>query len=110
MEKYTIDGEKAGVFSYKRITHFEHLPDVIFNVEIINFIRDGKSIIFEFSYPPDKLDEKNMTQIKDHIVNSIKWLYKEKTDENIHSWDEQSDSVKEKINQSSKYNNESKVL
>lgn len=43
------------------------------------------------------------------MFNSIKWLHKEKNDENNTSLGEQSESVKEEINQSSKHNIESKV-
>lgn len=101
MEKYTIDGEKAGAFSYKEINDVEDMPDLIFNLEVINVLKNGKSFIFEFSYPPNKFDEKNMTHIKDHILNSIKWLHKEKNNDNTNLLYEQSDSVKEKLNLSS---------
>lgn len=78
MKKYTIDGEKAGAFSYKEINDVEGMSDLIFILEKINVLKNGKFFIFEFSYPLTKFDEKNMTYIKDHILNSIKWLHKEK--------------------------------
>jgi hypothetical protein len=74
--------KKTGAFSYKEINHLDYSPDVISNVEVINIIRDKKAIVFEFKYPPNKFDEKSITPIKDHMFNSIKWLFKEKNDEN----------------------------
>lgn len=113
-EKYIIDGETAGAFSYKEISHLdyspdEYSPDVIFNVEVINMIQDEKSIVFEFKYPSNKIDEKSITQIKDRMFNSIKWLFKEKNYEDTLSLGEQPDSINDKIYQSSNYDNESKV-
>ncbi|HSF49560.1 MAG TPA: hypothetical protein VLA74_02265 [Nitrososphaeraceae archaeon] len=74
MEKYTIDGEKASTFSYKKIHEVTGLPDLIINVEVINVIYNGKFFTFEFEYPINKFDEEYITKIKDHMFNSIRWL------------------------------------
>jgi hypothetical protein len=83
MEKYTIDGEKAGIFSYKEIHDVTGLPDLIINVEVINVIHNGKFFTFKFEYPLNKIDKEYINQIKDHMFNSIKWVEKEKVKENL---------------------------
>ena len=87
MKKYNLDGERTGAFSYRTIHDYPgyDIPDFIMNVEEIILIHEGKVFDFQFSYKEDAFDKDYINQIKDHMLKSIKWLHKEKNDEDIHS-------------------------
>lgn len=97
IEKYTIDGEKASSFSYRKISNYDRdsfflsksslLSELV--VEKIFVIHDGKFFNFEFSFPIrsyifsiGEFNYENITtynyediiKIKDHMFNSIRWL------------------------------------
>lgn len=74
-EKYTIGGEKAGSFTYVEKStdpDTEYLPGI--GIEMVNAVHNGQSYIFSFKSSTDFFDSPEVTEIREHMFNSIKWL------------------------------------
>ena len=76
--KYGIGGEKAGAFTYvldsKDYTDGETTTTPVSAIEVVTTIHDGKSYIFSFFASPENFDNPTLTEIRQHMFNSIKWL------------------------------------
>ena len=74
--KYKIDNEQAGVFTYvldsKDLDDTTSIP--VTAAEVVTTIHDGEVYIFQFIASPDKFDNPIVTQIRQHMFNSIRWL------------------------------------
>ena len=74
-EKYVIDGEKAGSFTYVEEStdpDTEYLPGI--GIEMVNTVHNGQYYIFSFKSSTDFFDTPEVTKIRQHMFNSIKWL------------------------------------
>lgn len=65
------------LFFYRQIYSFGK-----FNVEEIVLLHEGKFFKLTFRYAEGDFDKDYINQIKDHMINSIKWIGKEKVKEN----------------------------
>jgi PsbP-like protein len=78
MTKYEIDGEKAGAFTYVMdSTEFidgETITTPVTAIEFVTTIHDGKSYFFSFLAGTGNFDNPTLTQIREHMFGSIKWL------------------------------------
>jgi hypothetical protein len=72
--KYEIYGEKAGAFTYVLDSkeYDDSIPVVA--VEAVNTIHNGKAYIFQFMSATENFDNPTLTDIRQHMFNSIKWL------------------------------------
>lgn len=110
IEKYIIDGETAGSFSYREIySNPETSNFFVLNVEEIILIHENKFFNFQFSYKESAINEEYINKIKDHMFNSINWIGNETVKENPQSLNNQSISVKDPKDPL-KYDNTSKVI
>jgi hypothetical protein len=72
--KYEIDGEKAGAFTFV-IDSKEYVnPVPVVTIEVVSTIHNGKGYVFQFMSKKDNFDNPTLTDIRQHMFNSIKWL------------------------------------
>jgi PsbP-like protein len=72
--RYKIDGEKAGAYIYvldERDSVTESKPVVA--AEVVVTIHNGKAYMFQFLARPSNFDSPTLTEIRQHMFNSIKW-------------------------------------
>jgi len=74
--RYKIDGENAGAFLF--VTDSKELGDrtpvPVTAAEVVMTIHNGKSYFFQFISSPETFDNPILTDIRQHMFNSIKWL------------------------------------
>jgi hypothetical protein len=76
--KYQIGGERAGAFTYvldsRDYSSGETITTPVHAVEAVGTIHDGKEYVFSFVASPESFDNTTLTNIRQRMFNSIKWL------------------------------------
>jgi hypothetical protein len=76
--RYQIDGERSGAFTYvldkKDFTSGETTTTPDSAIEEVATIHDGKEYIFSFVASPENFDNPTLTQIRQHMFDSIRWV------------------------------------
>jgi hypothetical protein len=78
MNKYKIDGENAGAFTFilKTKSYLNDLPPNYIGTaqEIVSTIHNGEAFLFQFLASGENFDNPVLSEIRPHMFNSIKWL------------------------------------
>jgi hypothetical protein len=79
MNKYKIGGEQAGAFTYVQTKKDYSSSDSTYNgpgaaAEVVSTIHNGQYYLFQFIASSENFDNPTLTEIRQHMFNSIKWL------------------------------------
>lgn len=69
MNKYTIDGEKAGTYTSLSTPLLR-----VLETQTVVTIHNGKQYIFNYIDLPQVFDITDTKSVRDHIFRSIKWI------------------------------------
>jgi hypothetical protein len=76
--RYQIGGERSGAFTYvldkKDFTGGETTTTPDSAIEEVATIHDGKEYIYSFVASPENFDNSALTQIRQHMFDSIRWV------------------------------------
>jgi hypothetical protein len=76
--RYQLGGERSGAFTYvldkKDFTGGETTTTPDSAIEEVATIHDGKEYIFSFVASPENFDNPTLTQIRQHMFDSIRWV------------------------------------
>jgi hypothetical protein len=77
LTKYKFSGERTGAFTYvldrKDFTDGETTTTPVTAIEVVTAIHDGKSYLFSFLASTENFDNPTLSEIRQHMFNSIKW-------------------------------------
>jgi hypothetical protein len=80
IQKYKIGGQEAGAFTYV-LEKKDYSSDTTSSyntlgtaAEVVNTIHNGQAYIVQFIASAENFDNPILTQIRQHMFNSIKWL------------------------------------